>query len=260
MAFFIFIIMKASLIQFDIEWENPKANQMRIDRLLNLKKPGDIIVLPEMWSTGFTMSHKGLSENMNGPGVNQMQEWANRHDALVIGSLIIREDDRTFNRCIMCQPDGSLEWYDKRHLFSFASENQHYSPGKEAKIIEYKGWKIMPQICYDLRFPVFSRYSQQTNYDLLIYVANWPARRVHAWSRLLTARAIENQAYCIGVNRTGLDGNSVYYNGCTKFIDFAGNDIVILPGGEFHETVQLSMDSLKNFRKKFPFLADRDIH
>jgi len=250
--------MKISLIQFDIAWETPELNIQRIEELLHQQPAGDIIVLPEMWSTGFTMNHSGLTQSMEGPSVQKMKSWAEKHDSLVLGSLIIKADDKIYNRCIICHPDGKVQSYDKRHLFSFAKEDQHYHRGEETILIHYKGWKIMPQICYDLRFPCFSRYSDSCDYDLIIYMANWPSRRVMAWNSLLTARAIENQAYCIGVNRTGLDGNHVYYNGNSRAIDFAGKEIVSIPSGSSHEVFEISKEAIDQFRTKFPFLSDRD--
>lgn len=251
--------MKITLIQFDIAWENIQANLDKLDGLINPVENNDLIVLPEMFTTGFTMNAEEMAETMDGPGVTAMKNWARSKDMLIMGSLIIKEDGKFFNRMVSAHPDGTIQTYDKRHLFTFAGEDKHFSPGSETiEVVNYKGWRILPQICYDVRFPVFPSYRDDIAYDMMVYVANFPNKRISAWNHLLRARAIENQAYVIGVNRWGLDGLGNYYNGDSQFIDYSGKYLVRLGPGEWVEQTEADLDSLNKFRRNFPFLEDRD--
>src|SRR5690606_35891756 len=192
--------LQIALIQTHLVWENPTQNrELLSEKLKTLSEPVDIIVLPEMFTTGFSMHAAKLAETMQGDTVQWMQSIAKQQQVAITGSLIIKEDNQFYNRLLFVHPDGNIETYDKRHTFTLAGEDKVYASGTEKKIIHYKGWKLCPLVCYDLRFPVWARNVEA--YDVLIYVANWPHVRVHAWDTLLKARAIENMAYCVGVNR-----------------------------------------------------------
>ncbi len=247
--------LKVTIIQPDIIWEDVNANLNQYSSLLSQVGETDLIVLPEMFTTGFSMESEKLKETMEGTSVRWMKETANAKNVAIIGSLIIEENGKVFNRAIWVSPDGKMQHYDKRHLFTMGQEHLHYSSGKEKLLVEYKGWRICPLICYDLRFPVWSRNAE--NYDLLIYVANWPAARSHVWKSLLVARAIENQSYCIGVNRSGIDGYGISYSGDSALIDAKGTAAFL---GEHPEikTFEVDYHELHNFRKAFPVLNDRD--
>lgn len=247
--------MKIIGLPFDIAWENPTANILCIDQKMEGLE-GDIIVLPEMWVTGFSMNAERVAQDMEGPAVQAMQRWATQKDALVLGSLAIKEGDDYFNRALAVFPTGEMKHYNKQHLFSYAQEGEHYTSGTTAEIFEYKGLRILMQVCYDLRFPESARCSQDRPLDLLVYMANWPARRSYAWQQLLIARAIENQAYCIGVNRVGLDGNGHYYDGRSMVIDYGGKvgDLAGAQGDVV--TMELDLNALRKFRAQFPFLND----
>lgn len=250
--------MKISLIQLDIVWEDIEANLHKVDRLLETLNATDMVVLPEMFSTGFSMN-TSMAEGMDGKGVKKMLEWASAKELLVCGSLMIREDDKFHNRFIAAYPDGSMHTYDKRHLFTFANEDQYFTPGASVATFDYKGWTFLPQICYDVRFPSFSRYSKKNAFDVMIYVANFPNKRISAWNQLLPARAIENQAYVVAVNRYGLDGTTHYYDGSSQVIDFSGKVIYRSAPGEHVHTVSINKASVDRQRSKFPFLQDRDL-
>jgi len=249
--------LRISTIQCQLEWENPVANRQRIERMLDpLVSFTDLIILPEMFSTGFSMNPAPLAESMDGETVEWMRQQAVKTQAVITGSLIIQKDEQFFNRLIWIFPDGSLQSYDKRHLFSHAGEDEHYTAGQERTICQWKGWKICPQICYDLRFPVWSRNT--VDYDLLIYVANWPIMRRYHWQTLLKARAIENQCYTIGVNRVGMDGNDIPYSGDSMVIDYLGHPIYHISDVENVFTTTLDLEKQQNLRNKLKFLKDRD--
>jgi len=252
--------IKITLIQSILHWENAEANlHMFEGKISALKDETDIIVLPEMFSTGFTMNASALAEPMQGRTMSWMQSMAEKKKCVITGSVIIREGNSFFNRLIWMKPDGSFFQYDKRHLFRLAHEEQTYTPGKDKVIIDFKGWKILPLICFDLRFPVWSRRTKLSNYDVLIYAANWPERRIVAWNQLLIARAIENQCYVVGLNRFGNDGNEVYHSGESAVINFKGENLSGIPAHEeCHETITLHMPELLEFRKQLPFLEDAD--
>jgi omega-amidase len=246
-----------TLIQSNLHWESIPANLAMFDeKFSSIKEHTDLILLPEMFSTGFTMNAERLAETMDGTTVKWMREKAKEKNAVICGSFICKDNGKYYNRLVWMQPDGSLEYYDKRHLFGYGDENNHYSPGKDKLIVELKGFKILPLICYDLRFPVWSRNVQ--NYDLLIYVSNWPERRIYAWKQLLIARAIENQSYVIGVNRVGDDGNKIYYSGSSSVIDMKGAVVFQKEKEEVIYTAILSKEKLNEYRHEFRVLADRD--
>lgn len=229
------------------------------DKIDAVKEGTDIIILPEMFSTGFTMNAKAMAEPMNGPAVEWMKKKAREKNCAITGSMIISENEAFFNRLIWMNPDGSLIQYDKRHLFRLAHEEQSFAPGKIKIIIDYKGWKILPLICFDLRFPVWSRRTKSSDYDLLLYVANWPERRIAAWNQLLIARAIENQCYVAGLNRVGNDGNDIYHSGESAVINCKGENICGIPSHEeCTESITLNKQELNDFRKQLPFIEDSD--
>lgn len=248
-------MINVTLIQSDIIWEDRISNLKKYQEKINQIESTDLIILPEMFTTGFSMSPKGISENMNGETIQWMKQNAHKMNSAICGSIIIEEDSKYFNRFIWVSPDGSIHHYDKRHLFSFAGENENYTPGNEKIIIEYKGWKICPLICYDLRFPVWSRNSE--DYDLLIYVANWPDKRKSAWKSLLTARAIENQCYVIGVNRVGEDSKN-YYSGDSSLINALGETLYTNSHIEEIYSNTISKYDLNKIRTQLPFLNDKD--
>jgi omega-amidase len=253
-------VLKVTIIQTSLHWEDVDANlEMFSEKISALKETSDVIILPEMFSTGFSMNASALSEPMNGKAVKWMQEKASEKNCVITGSLIIKEDNKFYNRLIWMKPDGSFEVYDKRHLFALAHEDKTYTPGNKKLIVEYKGWKIHPLVCYDLRFPVWSRRTKKEDYDLLIYAANWPERRIAAWSQLLIARAIENQCYVAGVNRVGNDGNNIYHSGDSAIINYKGEAINNSCADEScSETISLSQKELTTFREQLPFIEDAD--
>jgi omega-amidase len=249
--------LRVTLVQSEIAWEAPAANRHRLaEHFRGLAGHTDLIVLPEMFSTGFTMDAATFAESMNGPTVGWMREEAAAMGCVITGSLIVQDQGRFFNRLVWARPDGSLEHYDKRHLFRMAGEHAHYAAGGSRLTVELKGWRVCPLICYDLRFPVWSR--SRGDYDLLLYVANWPARRARAWAALLRARAIENLCYVVGVNRIGRDGNAVSYVGDSVALDFLGKPMSSEGGGDRVETAVLDLESLRSYREEFPAHLDAD--
>ena len=244
-------------IQTSLYWENAEKNRQHFDSILSTIDNTDIIVLPEMFTTGFTMNTASVFEEMDGVSVEWIKQKAKEKNACITGSVIIKENNSYYNRMVWAEPDGKVSYYDKRHLFRMAEEHQSFSGGKERVIVNYKGWRILLQVCYDLRFPVFSR--NKNDYDIAIYVANWPMARNSAWKTLLQARAIENLSYVIGVNRIGEDGKSIPYSGDSAIIDFKGNYIQQAKAQE--EAIistQLSHQELVDFREKFPAHLDAD--
>ncbi len=250
--------MKISLVQFDIIWENRNANLENLDNLLlPLKGSTDIVILPEMFTTGFSVNPEGISEEAGAETCLWMKKKAREGTFAICGSYIINERENFFNRFIFISPDGKSWQYDKRHLFSLSGENRTFTPGTEKIIIEFSGLRICPMICYDLRFPVWSR--NKNEYDLLIYASNWPYSRQFAWNTLIRARAIENQCFVAAVNRVGRDGNNTEYRGESALIGFAGKTIIA--ADEIRESVitgSISLHELSVFREKYPFLADAD--
>ena len=250
--------MKIALIQSSLFWENPKANRNHFEVKINaLAQKVDLIVLAEMFSTGFTMNPEAVFETMEGETIQWMQSLAKAKNSAITGSLVIKENGNFYNRLLFVFPSGEIQFYDKRHLFTLAGEDKVYTSGKEKLIVEYLGWKICPLICYDLRFPVFARNTE--DYDLLIYVANWPKTRIQAWDILLKARSVENLCYTIGVNRIGLDDNNFEYNGHSQTVDFLGNYVLEPQETEGVFIVELNKEKLVETRNKFGFLNDRDV-
>ncbi|WP_372473353.1 nitrilase family protein [Capnocytophaga sp. ARDL2] len=250
--------MKIALVQYDTIWENKIENLKKIQLLLNgLNSKVDLIVLPEMCTTGFTMNPKNVAEIEKGETLSFLQNIAKEKQSAVVGSWVIEENGHFFNRLFFIFSEGNYQTYNKKHLFTLAGEQNSYSSGDEKIIINYKGWNICPLICYDLRFPVFTRIVDQ-NYDLLIYVASWPEKRIFAWDSLLKARAIENMSYTIAVNRCGIDNQQVNYSGHSQAIDYMGNYIVVPMHDEQIQIVEIDKDAQENARKKLAFLNDAD--
>lgn len=256
-----------TLIQTGLHWEDKRANLAMLTQKINsLRQATEIIVLPEMFSTGFSMQPHLFAESMDGETVQWMKNMAQQKKAVLTGSIIIKEEDHYYNRLIWMLPNGSYGCYDKRHLFAYAGEDGQYTRGSKRLIASVKGWKINLQICYDLRFPVWARQTpspqvkagDEGEYDVLLYVANWPERRNLAWQTLLTARAIENQCYVIGVNRVGTDGNNITYCGNSTVLDALGNTLYSRQQEEDIFTITLQKNNLTAIRNKYPFLQDAD--
>jgi predicted amidohydrolase len=251
-----------SLIQPPLAWEDKAANLAHLGQLIDgITAHTEVVVLPEMFSTGFSMRPESLAETMEGATVKWMREWAHKKRIILTGSVIIESGGRFYNRLLWVLPDQTIGYYDKRHRFAFAGEDEKYTSGSKRLIAQVKGWKINLQVCYDLRFPVWAR--QQTvngspEYDVLIYVANWPERRSHAWKTLLMARAIENQCYVIGVNRVGNDGNGIYHSGDSMVIDPLGEILFHRTHEETVHTFTLDKEKLDDIRSRFPFWKDAD--
>ncbi len=250
--------LSVTIVQTELHWHNAAANrQMFQEKLAAAAPETDLIVLPEMFTTGFSMSAAELAEEPEGETLRWLQQMAQQHNAVITGSIIVRHDENYYNRLLWVRPDGTYEKYDKRHLFRMAKEHHTYTPGNEHLVVELKGWKIRPLVCYDLRFPVWSR-NKSNSYDLLLYVANWPKVRNHAWRTLLQARAIENLAYVVGVNRVGTDGNNHPYSGDSAIIDPKGLKLLEVSEVEGVYTVSLSKQELISFREAFPAHLDAD--
>ena len=253
-------------IQTNLHWENKEANLHQLgQKIRNIATRTEVVVLPEMFSTGFNMVPENLAETMQGKTIQWMKNLAAERKIILTGSLIIAESEKYFNRLVWMLPNGQYAYYDKRHRFAFAGEDQHYSAGNKRLIASVKGWKINLQVCYDLRFPVWARQNSQSKedqnfpeYDVLIYVANWPERRSHAWKTLLQARAIENQCYVVGVNRVGKDGNDINHSGDSMIIDPLGEILYHKKDEEDIFTLTLDKEHLLNVREKFPFWKDAD--
>jgi omega-amidase len=249
--------MNISLIQAPLFWENPIANRNYFEQKINgLNFKTDLVILPEMFTSGFTMHPKSVAENLHGETIQWLQSLASKNQLAITGSLVIEEKGNYYNRMVFVFPNGDITSYDKRHLFTLAGENLVYNPGKSKTIVTYKDWKICLQICYDLRFPVFVRNVE--SYDLLIYVANWPKPRINAWNILLKARAVENLCYVVGVNRIGEDSNQHLYVGHSQVIDELGNFIVEPSENEEIFTALLDKNKMLETRSKLNFLNDQD--
>lgn len=255
-------------IQSNLIWEEKSANLRLLEKKISaIEEKTEIVILPEMFSTGFSMRPGQLAETMEGESVGWMKRVSRENGIILTGSLIIEEEGKYYNRLLWMLPNGQFGYYDKRHLFAFGEEDKHYHPGSKRLIASVKGWKINLQVCYDLRFPVWARQAPrdagkkdggELEYDLLIYVANWPERRSHAWKTLLCARAIENQCYVIGVNRVGTDANNIYYSGNSLIIDPLGQVLYHMADEEDVHTLTLQKESLEEVRDKFPFWKDAD--
>lgn len=249
--------MKIAIIQSDITWENPNVSRINFEEKINsIQEEVDLIVLPEMFSTGFTMNPSVVAETMDGETISWMVFLAKKKNLAITGSLVISENGNYYNRMLFVFPDGRIQKYDKRHLFSLAKEEAVFTPGNEKVIVEYKDWKICLQICYDLRFPVFARNVE--NYDMLIYVASWPKPRINAWDILLRARAVENLSYVIGVNRIGTDGSQLEYVGHSQAVDYLGNYVVEPFENESVKIFSFDKNEMLETRLKLNFLNDMD--
>mgnify|MGYP001448045876 FL=1 len=249
--------LNITLVQSNIFWKGKEKNFSHLNDLLEKIQKTDIILLPEMFNTGFCPADTSLSESMNGKTVNWMKELSKQNNCSVAGTLMIVENHKVFNRLVWVSVSGETITYDKYHLFSLINEQRYISKGQERLIIDEQGWKICPLICYDLRFPVFCR--NNVDYDILIYLANWPVKRIDAWGSLLKARSIENQCYTIGVNRVGEDGNGALFNGHSKVFDSFGKEIISATDNtEAVLQISLSLDDLKLKRRQMNFLQDRD--
>ena len=256
-----------SLIQTHLHWEDKTANlQMLEQKIMGISAQTELLVLPEMFSTGFSMKPELYAEKMDGESLQWMKRVAAAKKIILTGSLIIEENGQYFNRLIWMLPNGQYGVYDKRHRFAFAGEDEHYTAGSKRLIASVKGWRINLLVCYDLRFPVWARQSPsaadrahgEAEYDLLMYVANWPERRSHAWKTLLQARAIENQSYVVGVNRVGNDGNNIYHSGDSMIVDPMGEIVYTKKDEEDIFTITLKKEELVAVREKLPFLRDAD--
>lgn len=250
--------LNIAVFQFDLSWENPLENRSEIERmLLKTDRKTEVVFLPEMFTTGFSMNASKLAETMNGPTVTWMKKLAAEYRMALCGSVIIQENGKFFNRLLFTEPSGEIHTYDKRHLFSMGNEPDFFNRGTERLIVNYKGWRIFPLICYDLRFPVWAR--NRNEYDLLFYSANWPQSRALVWNTLLKARSIENQCYTVGANRVGTDGNGIGYSGNSQVIHPKG--IVMAEAEDSSARIveaTLSMGDLLKFRASFPVLDDAD--
>ncbi len=249
--------LKITLLQNHILWADIPGNLQHWEsQIQNIQNETDLILLPEMFATGFMMHPREEVQEMSGSIVNWMSKMAAQKNVALAGSIIIKENNKTYNRLVFVFPDGKITYYDKRHLFGMAGEDEVYTAGKEKVIIEYKDWKICPMICYDLRFPVWSR--NKNEYDLLIYLANWPTKRIAHWRALLQARAIENQCYVAAVNRIGQDGNNLDYCGGSTLIDPAGEIIWQQEDEATNLTFNINKENIIKIREQLPFLKDQD--
>jgi predicted amidohydrolase len=257
--------LRVSIVQGETRWHDPAGNRAYYGKLIApLHGTTDLVVLPETFTSGFSNAAIGNAETMDGPTVEWIREQAMRLDAAVTGSVQLRTEEGVFNRMLFATPDGGLSHYDKRHLFSFAQEHERYAAGHERVVVEWKDWRILLQVCYDLRFPVFSRNRfdparvGQADYDLALYVANWPSARAYPWNILLRARAIENLSYVVGVNRVGTDGNGLHYSGDSAVVDFLGHPLSEAADEEVVSTMLLQAAPLLEHRARFPALRDGD--
>ncbi len=250
--------LKIAIVQADLAWENPQQNRSNFSQKIEaISEHVDLIILPEMFSTGFTMNPYEVAESMDGETILWMQKLAKEKDSAITGSLIIKENEYYYNRLVFVYPSGEMKTYDKRHTFTLAGEHEIYTAGTDKLILEYKGWKICPLVCYDLRFPVWARNVEK--YDVLLYVANWPKPRIAAWDALLKARAIENMTYCIGVNRVGFDANKYEYVGHSAAYNGLGEKISnSTPSSETTIIGSLNAKHLNQVRQKLQFLNDMD--
>lgn len=251
--------LRVTLVQQSLHWHDAARNREAFGALLEpLAGNTDLVILPELFTTGFSMESERLAESMGGATAGWLQATAQRLDAAVTGSVVIRDGGHVYNRLLFARPDGALHHYDKRHLFRMGREHEHYAPGSTPLLVEWRGFRICPMVCYDLRFPVYSRRRAGLDYDVLLYVANWPSARSYAWRQLRIARAIENQAFVVGVNRVGPDGHGVEHTGHGGVHDFLG--MPLLEQGEEAriDTVTLHREPLQRFREKFPAQLDAD--
>ena len=253
--------MDICILQRSLDWHHPAANRDGFQAMMEASEKSDLFILPETFTTGFSNDVEELAEDMDGPSVEWMVDMAKAQKAAVCGSIIIRSEGGIYNRMIWARPDGDIEYSDKRHLFRMADEHLHYNAGQDRRVVEWMGWRILLLVCYDLRFPVWSRnrYAKGTyEYDLVIYVANWPSPRHSAWETLLRARAMENLSPAVGVNRIGTDGNGIKYLGGSTIIDHLGQHVTRLDDMEAAGRGVLDISAIREFRKRFPTGMDAD--
>jgi omega-amidase len=251
---------RVTVVQQPLQWQDAAANRAHFAKLLEpLAGATDLVILPEMFTTGFTMQPETHAEPADGETRAWLLQQATALDAAIGGSVAVNDDGRFYNRFMIATPGGPTYWYDKRHLFRMAGEHRHYSAGDHALIVEWRGARLCPLVCYDLRFPVWSRRRPELEYDVVIYSANWPAARRFAWNTLLRARAIENQAYCVGVNRLGDDAAGVAHAGDSVVLDFTGQPLVELHDQPQAITVSLDIEAMRAWRDKFPAHLDADV-
>jgi predicted amidohydrolase len=248
--------LNVTLVQACLQWRDPERNRAQLEQMMRAAGTSGLFVLPETFTTGFLGDTDGTAETMEGPTVAWMLGLAAELDAAVCGSAVIRDGAGLRNRFLLATPSGAVHHYDKRHLFSYAGEDKRFTAGLERVVFEYRGWRICPQICYDLRFPVWCR--SRGDYDLLLFVANWPSPRVAAWDALLRARAIENQCWVVAVNRVGEDGNGVSYPGHSAIYDPMGDAAIAPWAGEGCRGADLSLEQVRAVRKRFPFADEAD--
>jgi len=252
-------ILNFTIVQSQLHWENRQANlQMFEKKIRSISGKTEVILLPETFTTGFSMKPKALAETMEGETVQWMKRMAAEKKVIIGGSVIIEEEGHYYNRLIWMLPNGHYGVYNKRHRFAYAGEDKEFSPGNKRLIASVNGWKINLMVCYDLRFPVWARQTDNQEYDVLVYVANWPERRSHAWKTLLQARAIENQCFVIGVNRVGNDGNNIYHSGESMVVDPMGEVLYTKAHDEDVFTITLHKEKLEEVRTKLPFWKDGD--
>jgi omega-amidase len=248
--------LNIALIQTDLVWKDRKTNLSNIEKIFSsIKEDIDIIILPEMFTTAFCVDDVRLAEDINGGTTSWMQRMAKEKNAAICGSILYKEDSHYYNRFLFVEPNGKIYFYNKHHLFSLVNEHQYLTKGNYKLVISFRGWKIQPFICYDIRFPAWCQ--NDDNADVQIYVANWPAKRIHHWKLLLQARATENQCYVAGVNRIGTDFYGNAHNGQSAVIDYSGKEICHLAGENGIEVVKLSKDNLENHKERYPFWKDR---
>jgi omega-amidase len=252
-----------TLVQTSLHWEQKQSNLAYMEnKFMHMENSGHVVVLPEMFTTGFSMLPEKFAEPMDGPTMKWMSRMSKERGCIITGSFIVEEDGNYYNRMVWMMPNGQYGYYDKRHLFAFAGEDEHYTPGNKRMIASVNGWKVNMQVCYDLRFPVWSRQQfgedGSFEYDVLLYVANWPEKRSHAWKTLLQARAIENQCYVIGLNRVGKDGNNIAHSGDSMVIDPLGEILFHEKNMEDVFSISLDKQHLEEVREKFPFWKDAD--
>ena len=255
--------LRVCLVQMELAWEDPAANRAAIEALLaDQQSKHDLVVLPEMFTTGFTMNASKVAEQPGGETEQWMQALATYLGAVIVGSIVVQEQEAYYNRLLVVTKNGTALHYDKRHLFRMAGEHQVFTPGTMMQVFTLKGWRILPLVCYDLRFPIWSRNKLEEDgrlyFDVMLYVANWPERRVHHWKSLLVARAIENQSYTLGVNRVGADGNNIVYSGDSAIIDPLGFSIITATTQGHLLTATLDWEVLSTYRERFPAWADAD--
>ena len=249
--------MKVTILQRDIEWANPSLNVLRAEEAINRNAGADLYVLPEMFSTGFCTQPEGIAESCDSDTLKWMKRKSAEIDAAIAGSIAVEQDGKYYNRFYFVKPDGSVTYYDKKHLFTYGGEHLRFTAGEERVVVEWRGARILLEVCYDLRFPIWAR--NRGDYDMILYVASWPTPRVAAWSSLLVARAIENQCYVVGVNRVGMDPACEYCGG-SVIIDPYGRTIAACADNtECEATAEVDMEALEAFREKFPVLKDADI-